>query len=375
MTTVRDMMHTNPARADELFAKLAETSDTAVSERGQLFSELKAELDLQAELEERHLFPALEKHEETRELVAGAKEDGRRTRVLLVELERAPRNGAAFAAKLAELHSVFQQNVRDDRREFLPAVVKALSGEEASAIVGKIEDGKARIEARDAKSGSGDREAEKARPARTGRKRTEAASKTANDQKDEAKTRVAGARMTDREGRGRADAGAEATQGDPARPSIVRRADADGATHDDTGGARRETTPSAAEAGNFGTPVVADMGMATPGVARVVSRAVGDGPRVTRAATPDERSCSTVPEPTPDASAIGGSMMAIVGEQTRHAMHAAAAIGRARTLPEVASAQSDFIGGSVERMGALGNCYVALVRAGMSSMTQAASRR
>jgi stress response protein YsnF len=44
------------------------------------------------------------------------------------------------------LRKVFQQSVRDERKDLLPAVLKALSDEEAQAIVEKIEDGKAEVE-------------------------------------------------------------------------------------------------------------------------------------------------------------------------------------------------------------------------------------
>ena len=47
---------------------------------------------------------------------------------------------------MAELRKAFQQHVRDERKEFLPAVLKALDDEEAGAIVEKIEGAKAEVE-------------------------------------------------------------------------------------------------------------------------------------------------------------------------------------------------------------------------------------
>ena len=147
MTTIRQLIQSSPKRANELFAKLVDTSETAVKTRDRLFSELKDELELQAELEEQHLFPVLKKHKETKGLVAEALNDNRQTRKLLAELERTPKDSEAFGAKVAELKKAFQQHVRDEKKEFLPAVVKALSDEEASTVVEKIEDEKAQVEA------------------------------------------------------------------------------------------------------------------------------------------------------------------------------------------------------------------------------------
>lgn len=146
-TTDRQLIQTNPGKAGELFAKLADTSGTALKTRERLLAELKAELELQAQFEERHLLPVLEKHEGTRGLVADARDDNQRTRKLLAELERAPKDGEAFLAKAAELREAFQQHLRDEKKEFLPAVAKALSDEEAGAAIREIGDGKAGLEA------------------------------------------------------------------------------------------------------------------------------------------------------------------------------------------------------------------------------------
>ena len=68
MPTIRQLIQTSPAKANELFSKLAETSGNAVKTRERLFSELREELELQMRLEEQHLFPALRKRKETKDL-------------------------------------------------------------------------------------------------------------------------------------------------------------------------------------------------------------------------------------------------------------------------------------------------------------------
>ena len=55
MPTIRQLIQTSPAKANELFTKLVETSGNAVKTRERLFSELKEELELQMKLEEQHL--------------------------------------------------------------------------------------------------------------------------------------------------------------------------------------------------------------------------------------------------------------------------------------------------------------------------------
>src|SRR5215204_3080729 len=178
MTTIRQLIQTSPAKANELFAKLAETSGNAVKTRERLFSELKEELELQMRLEEQHLFPVLRKRKETKDLVPDALNDNKETRKALTELERTPKESEEFASKVAELRKAFQQHARDERKELLPAVLKALDDEEAEAIVEKIEGAKAEVE--EAKRA----EAEEARAA--AREQREQAEKAARQEREQA---------------------------------------------------------------------------------------------------------------------------------------------------------------------------------------------
>ena len=146
MTTIRQLIQTNPIKANELFAKLVDTTESATKTRERLFADLTEELELLTELEEKHLFPVLRKHKQTKDLVAEAVEDNKRMRKLLAELDKTPRDSAEFGSKVAELRTVFQQHVRDEKKELLPAVLKALSDEEAQSIVESIGDRKAEIE-------------------------------------------------------------------------------------------------------------------------------------------------------------------------------------------------------------------------------------
>src|SRR5918992_1357632 len=129
MTTIRQVIQTSPDKANELFAKLVDTSETAVKT-----------------LEEQHLFPVLRKHKDLKDLVREAINDNKSTRKLLTELDHTPKDSEEFASRVAELRRVFQQHVRDDKKELLPAILKALSDEEAEAVVESIEAGKAEIE-------------------------------------------------------------------------------------------------------------------------------------------------------------------------------------------------------------------------------------
>lgn len=144
--TFRTMMLAGPTKANELFAKLSETSDGAVKTRERLFSELRAELELHTRLEEQHLFPILRRNPETKALVADAVKDNKELRAKLAELETLPKNDEAFPERLKELQKAFRQHARDEKTELLPAVQRALSEEQVQGVAEKMEAGLAEAE-------------------------------------------------------------------------------------------------------------------------------------------------------------------------------------------------------------------------------------
>src|SRR5215213_12044306 len=144
--SLRTLMQAGPTKANELFAKLSETSDGAIKTREKFFSELKAELELHINLEEQHLFPVLRRNAETKDLVADAVRDNRELRARLAELETLPKNDETFPERLKELQKVFRQHARDEKRELLPAVQQALSEEQVQAVTEKMEAGLAEAE-------------------------------------------------------------------------------------------------------------------------------------------------------------------------------------------------------------------------------------
>ncbi|WP_343074161.1 phasin family protein [Microvirga zambiensis] len=113
--------------------------------RERLLTDLKEELELLASLQEQHLFPILTRHG-MQDLVVDAVRDSEETNALLAELERMPKNSVGFLGQVAELRRTFQQHIRDDKKELLPAVLKVLSDEEVNEVIEKVEDEMATID-------------------------------------------------------------------------------------------------------------------------------------------------------------------------------------------------------------------------------------
>ena len=88
----------------------------------------------------------LRRNAETKDLVADAVRDNRELRAKLAELETLPKNDEAFPERLKELQKVFRQHARDEKRELLPAVQRALSEEQVQGVTEKMEAGLAEAE-------------------------------------------------------------------------------------------------------------------------------------------------------------------------------------------------------------------------------------
>jgi hypothetical protein len=142
---MRKLTQAPPDKARDLFEKLLATSDSAVKTRERLLGDLQEELRLLATLQEQHLLPVLRRHGMD-DLARQAIEDNEETNALLTELEHMPKNTGEFLSKVADLRRVFQQHIRDDRKELLPAVLKVLSDDEAEAVAEKVEDEMAAID-------------------------------------------------------------------------------------------------------------------------------------------------------------------------------------------------------------------------------------
>ncbi len=355
--TIRQLIHSGPAKANELFSKLAETSDGAVKTRERLFSELKEELELLAELEEKHLFPALRKHKEAKELVAGALADNKQVRALLAELEQMPKGGEEFPSRLAELRKVFQQHVRDEKRELLPAVSQALSDEETQAVVERIEAGRA--DAEEAKQEEAERQRAQARREREEAERQKAEAEEAERQ-EAAKRRAEARREREEAERQQAEA-EEAERRNRETAAAVARSAASAAQ----GGLRVVEAGSAAA--DAGTEIASRSSRQALDAAQEVVQKTAQS--ASGAASLYRGASFAVLKAEGD---LTGLWLELVSEQVAHNVEMFRKLASSRDWSETLAAQNDFVQASFERMNRLNTRYLEAVQATMKAMASGA---
>jgi hemerythrin-like domain-containing protein len=137
--TLRQTIQAAPGKTTELINKLSATSNQALKTRESMFAQLSDELTSYVELEEQHFLPLLRKHPETKGLAVDALKGNKDMRRALEKLAAMPKDNDEFLAELDVLNKSLQQHVRNERKELLPAVLKAFSDEEAGALAANME--------------------------------------------------------------------------------------------------------------------------------------------------------------------------------------------------------------------------------------------
>jgi iron-sulfur cluster repair protein YtfE (RIC family) len=125
-----------------LMEKIDETTERALKTREELFTQLKNELDLHAEIEEQIFYPAIEGAEETREITLEAYEEHNVVKQLLAELEAEPKDDETWTAKFTVLKENVEHHVEEEEGEMFKNARKVLSKEEADELGARLEEAK-----------------------------------------------------------------------------------------------------------------------------------------------------------------------------------------------------------------------------------------
>ena len=127
-----------------LMDKIDQTTERAVKTRDELFTQLKSELDIHAEIEEKILYPVLEKADETHDISLEAYEEHRIVKQLLSELESEPKDAEEWTAKFTVLKENVEHHVEEEEGEMFKKARKVLSEEEIEELGARLEEAKAK---------------------------------------------------------------------------------------------------------------------------------------------------------------------------------------------------------------------------------------
>ena len=140
-----ELLKADHKKVAELFDRLEAASGKA---KLVVFKQIKSELDLHAHIEEKFLYPALEKPEETHDLTLEAYEEHKVVKTLLAELSGAKAADDQWQAKAKVLRENVEHHVEEEENELFGKADDALSDEEIEDLGNRMEAEKARQQGR-----------------------------------------------------------------------------------------------------------------------------------------------------------------------------------------------------------------------------------
>jgi iron-sulfur cluster repair protein YtfE (RIC family) len=130
-----------------LMEKIDGTTERALKTREELFTQLKTELDIHAEIEEKIFYPVLEKADETHDITLEAFEEHRLVKQLLNELAAEPKDADTWTAKFTVLKEQVEHHVEEEEDDMFKKARKVLSKEEIEELGTRMEKAKGKEKA------------------------------------------------------------------------------------------------------------------------------------------------------------------------------------------------------------------------------------
>jgi hemerythrin superfamily protein len=123
---------------DQLFEQIVKEGDGAVS-RDQLFAQLRRELETHAKIEEDVFYPALEQHQDMREMAGHARREHGEVKRMLADLSLGKATGAEWMSQFEKLKESVQHHVREEEDKIIPAAQRAIDGQKADELLRSME--------------------------------------------------------------------------------------------------------------------------------------------------------------------------------------------------------------------------------------------
>ena len=123
-----------------LFREARHATDQA--KRKELFNKIDTELEIHAHIEETVFYPAIEEHEEFKEMVAEALEEHQEAKSLLDELEELGADNHDFGSKLQLLIEAVEHHVEEEEGQMFPKISETFDEDELEQLGQELESAK-----------------------------------------------------------------------------------------------------------------------------------------------------------------------------------------------------------------------------------------
>jgi hypothetical protein len=137
-----ELLKKDHEKVSGILEKLDATTERGVKTREELFTQLKTELDIHAQIEEQILYPVLKEAKETKDITLEAYEEHGVVKQLLAELEAMPKDDEMWGAKLTVLKENVEHHVEEEEGEMFKSAREVLSREEIEELGARLQEAK-----------------------------------------------------------------------------------------------------------------------------------------------------------------------------------------------------------------------------------------
>ena len=137
---VLEILKQDHQKVKGLFQEIRHATDQ--SRRKELFNKIDTELEMHAHIEETIFYPAIEDHEEFKDMVAEALEEHQEAKTLLDELEELGADNHDFGSKLQLLMEAVEHHVKEEEGEMFPKIQEIFDEDELEQLGQELESAK-----------------------------------------------------------------------------------------------------------------------------------------------------------------------------------------------------------------------------------------
>lgn len=134
-----DMLKQDHQQVKALFQEIAQADQ---NKRKQVFDKIETELEIHAHIEETIFYPALEQHDELKDLVAEALAEHQEVKALLEDIEGIGAESDEFESHLEILMANVKDHVAEEEREMFPRVRECFDEKELEQLGKQLESAK-----------------------------------------------------------------------------------------------------------------------------------------------------------------------------------------------------------------------------------------
>jgi hemerythrin superfamily protein len=133
-----ELLKQDHEKVKELFEEAEESEDQ--KEKNRIFSEIQAELETHARIEETVFYPAMEQHEELKDMVLESIEEHRQIKTLLKEIDGLKADSEKFEPKLKVLMENVEHHAEEEEEgKMFPKVREICSQEDLDNLGEELE--------------------------------------------------------------------------------------------------------------------------------------------------------------------------------------------------------------------------------------------